>query len=219
MTSPILIITAVESGLGFLLASTILYLVLSRGRKAYHYLFAAFLLICAFWDLGVFLLMIRNTHLDELETIGYLIGVPCGFIPVLIFHFACQYTGRPIKMAIVLGWVLTSIFSILGFFGLYWKVKGVYTYNWGNLFKVAPSVAGNLYMVLWFILNLWASWLLFNGAKKATSRLERRHYLYILTGVLVITFAIVKVGVVMGINIPILLPLGMFLVDVFNASI
>lgn len=43
--------------------------------------------------------------------------------------------------------------------------------------------------------------------------------MYILTGVLVITFAIVKVGVVMGINIPFFLPLGMFLVDVFNAII
>jgi hypothetical protein len=60
---------------------------------------------------------------------------------------------------------------------------------------------------------------LFNGAKRAASRLERRHYLYIASGVLVITFAIVKVGVVMGINIPILLPLGMFLVDIFNAII
>jgi hypothetical protein len=36
---------------------------------------------------------------------------------------------------------------------------------------------------------------------------------------LVITFAAVKVGVAMGINLPFLLPLGMFLVDIFNAII
>jgi hypothetical protein len=219
MVSFIVIITAIESGLGFLLSGLILYLLLSRRRKAYHYLFAAFLFVCLFWDLGTFLLMIRNNHLNELETIGYIIGVPCGFIPILIFHFACQYTGRPFKWAVALGWVLTTIFFVLGFFGLYWKVDGVYIYNWGNLFKVAPSLAGNLYMVVWFVFNLSACWLLFKGEKKAASRLERRHYLYILTGTLVITFAIVKVGVVMGINIPILLPLGMFLVDVFNAII
>jgi hypothetical protein len=213
------IITAIESGFGFLLASTILYLVLSRGRKAYHYLFAAFLFICVLWDLGVFLLMIRNGHLNELETIGYIIGVPCGFIPILIFHFACQYTGRSLKWAVALGWVVTTVFFVLGFFGLYWKVEGVYTYNWGNMFKVTNSMAGNLFMVVWFVFNLSACWLLFKGLKKAASRLERRHYLYILTGFLVITFAIVKVGVVMGINIPFILPLGMFLVDVFNTII
>jgi hypothetical protein len=219
MASPILVITAIESGLGFLLTGVILYLVLSRGRKAYHYLFAAFLFVCFFWDLGTFLLMIRNSHLNELETIGYIIGVPCGFIPILIFHFACQYTGRPIKWAILIGWVVTAIFFILGFFGQGWNVVGVYTYNWGNIFKTASNVGGIFSMIFWFAFNLSACWLLFQGAKKTASRLERRHYLYILTGTLVITFAIVKVGVVMGINIPILLPLGMFLVDVFNAII
>jgi hypothetical protein len=219
MVSSIVIITAIESGLGFLLTSLILYLLLSRRRKTYHYLFAAFLFVCLFWDLGTFLLMIRNNHLNELETIGYIIGVPCGFIPILIFHFACQYTGRLIKWAIVLGWVLTMIFFVMGFFGLGWAVEGVYTYTWGNIFKVPSNVGGIFTMVIWLTFNLSACWLLFNGAKKAASRLERRHYLYILTGILVITFAVVKVGVVMGINIPILLPLGMFLVDVFNAII
>lgn len=219
MASPIVIITAVEFGLGFLLSCLILYLLLSRRRKTYHYLFAAFLFVCLFWDLGTFLLMVRNTHLNELETIGYIIGVPCGFIPILIFHFACQYTGRSLKWAVVLGWVMTTIFFVMGFFGQGWNVEGVYTYNWGNIFKIASNVGGIFSMVVWFAFNLSACWLLFNGGKKAASRLERQHYLYILTGTLVITFAIVKVGVAMGINIPIILPLGMFLVDVFNAII
>ena len=79
MTSSIMIITAIESGFGFLISSLILYLVLSRGRKTYHYLFAAFLLICAIWDLGVFLLMIRNEHLEELDIIGRIAILPCTF--------------------------------------------------------------------------------------------------------------------------------------------
>jgi hypothetical protein len=219
MTSPIVIITAIESGLGFLLSSLILYLLLSRRRKTYHYLFAAFLFLCLFWDLGTFLLMIRNSHLNELATIGYIIGVPCGFIPILIFHFATEYTGRPVKWAVVLGWVLSIVFFILGFWGLGWDVDGVYTYSWGNIFKVKNSIWGISAMVIWMAFNLSACWLLFKGLKKAASRLERRHYQYILTGMLVITFAVVKVGVAMGINIPFILPLGMFLVDVFNAII
>jgi hypothetical protein len=219
MTSPIVIITAIESGLGFLVSSLILYLLLSRRRKTYHYLFAAFLFLCLFWDLGTFLLMIRNSHLNELATIGYIIGVPCGFIPILIFHFATEYTGKPIKWAIVLGWVLSTVFFMLGFWGLGWDVDGVYTYSWGNIFKVKNSVWGILSMVFWMAFNWSACWLFFKGLKKAPLRLERRHYLYILTGILVITFAIVKVGVVMGINIHILLPLGMFMVDIFNAII
>src|SRR5512137_998660 len=109
MASPILIITAIESGLGFLLTSVILYLVLSRGRKVYHYIFAAFLLICAIWDIGVFMLMIRNSHVDELDIIGRIAIQPCSFIPALIFHFANLYTGHPIKWAIALIWGMTAI--------------------------------------------------------------------------------------------------------------
>ena len=219
MSSPIVIVTAVESGLGFLLTSTILVLVLTRGKKSYHYLFAAFLLICAIWDLGTFLLMVRNEHLEELGRIGYIIGFWCVFIPALIFHFANLYTGRPIKWAIGLAWGMCWILWLLSFAGLYWNIQGVYTYNWGNIFRVVPSVLDPWDSVAWFVINLSACWLLFRAAKRATSRLEQRHYRYVAIGCLVITFAIVKVGITIGINIPILLPLGMFLVDVFNAII
>jgi len=132
MPSAIVIVTAIESGLGFLLTSTILYLVLSNGRKVYHYLFAAFLLICAVWDLGTFLLMIRNTHENELGVIGYIIFLMCGFIPALLFHFSNLYTGQPIKWAIVLAWVLTGVLWVLTLLGLVGKIEGVYTYQGWN---------------------------------------------------------------------------------------
>ena len=219
MPSPIVIITAIESGLGFLLTSIILYLVISRGRKIYHYLFAAFLLLCAVWDLGVCLMMIRNAHLNELPIIGYIIALMCGFIPALLFHFSNLYTRQPIKWAIVLAWVLTGILWVLTLLGLVGKIEGVYTYHWGNIFKFTPSVLDPMIMIIWFGFNLWACWLLFRGVKRAKSSLERRHYLYITSGMLVITLAVVKVGVAMGINLPFILPLGMFLLDVFNAII
>ena len=163
--------------------------------------------------------MTRNGHLNELETIGYIIGVPCGFIPVLILHFSCLYSGRPLKWVIIQCWVISGVILVLGLAGLYWHIDGVYTYKWGNIFRVVPGVLDSLGMVAWFGMNLFSCWLIYRGAKRAVSRLERRHYQYILTGILVITFAIVKVGIVMGVNIPILLPFGMFLVDVFNAII
>jgi hypothetical protein len=108
---------------------------------------------------------------------------------------------------------------VLTLLGLVSKVEGVYTYQWGNIFRYAPSVLDPVIPIIWFGFNLWACWLLFNGVKRAKSSLERRHYVYIASGVLVITLAAVKVGVTMGINLPFLLPLGMFLVDVFNAII
>jgi CDP-diglyceride synthetase len=217
--TPIMVITAVESAFGFILSSLILYLILKQRRKLYHYLFAAFLLICAVWDLGVCLLMIRNDHLNELQLIGYIITLMVSFIPSLLFHFSNLYTGKPVKWAILLGWVLTGVLWLATILGLVNKIEGVYTYHWGNIHRYAPSVLDPLIMVIWFGFNLGACWLLYKGIKRARSDVERRHYLYITSGVLVITFAIVKVGVALGIDLPFLLPLGMFLIDIFNAII
>jgi hypothetical protein len=60
---------------------------------------------------------------------------------------------------------------------------------------------------------------LFKGYRRATSPLERRHYLYIISGFLAVTFASVKGLIPMGIDIPFLLPLGMFLNDIFVSII
>lgn len=214
-----MIITAIESGFGFLISSLILYLVLSRGRKTYHYLFAAFLLICAIWDLGVFLLMIRNEHLEELDIIGRIAILPCTFIPALIFHFANLYTGKLIKWAVALVWGSTVAIWVPIIAGVVYRIEGIYAYSWGNIFKVMPSILDPMVFIFWFGINLSACWLLFKGAKRAASRLERRHYIYIISGFLALTFAVVKALVTMGINVPFLLPLGMFLVDIFNAII
>lgn len=215
MTSIIVISTAIESGLGFLLTSVILYLVLSRGRKAYHYLFAAFLLICVIWDLGIFLTMIRNEHVKELDIIGRITILPCIFIPALIFHFANLYTGRLVKWVVALIWGCTGATCVPILAGVFYRIEGIYTYDWGNIFRVVPSVLDPLVFIFWFGVNLPASYLLFKGARRATSQLERRHYLYIASGFLAVTFAVVKALVTMGIDTPFLLPLGMFLNDIF----
>ncbi len=219
MPSPIVILTAVESFFGFLSTSTILYLVLSRGRKTYHYLFAAFLLICAIWDLGTCLMMIRNEHVEELDIIGRIAILPCIFIPALIFHFANLYTGRTIKWAVGLVWGLTAASWVPILAGVSYKIEGVYRYDWGNIFRVAPSVLDPMVFIFWFGINLSACWLLFKSARRAMGHLERRHYLYIIAGFLTVTLAIAKALVTMGVDVSLLLPLGMFLNDIFATII
>ena len=219
MPSFTVIITAIESGFGFLLTSTVLYLVLSHRRKAYHYFFAAFLLICAIWDLGIILTMIRNEYIEELDIIGRVAILPCMFIPALIFHFANLYTGRPNKWAVALVWGLTGAIWATIITGVFYRIEGIYAYDWGNIFRVAPSVLDPMFSIFWFGVNLSACWLLFKGSKRATTLLERRHYLYIISGFLAVTFAAVKGLIPMGIDIPFLLPLGMFLNDIFVSII
>jgi hypothetical protein len=219
MPSAIVIITAIESGLGFILSVAILYLLLSRRRELYHYLFVVFLMICAVWDGGIFFEMIRNDHVNELPVAGRIISLMVGLIPALLFHFACLYTGRKIAWAIILAWVLTFILWVLTVAGLLNNSVDVYSYSWGNIHKYERSFLDPFVIPVWFVFNLWACWLMFLSVRKAKTSLERRHSLYILTGMLVITFAILKVGVAMGINVPFLLPLGMFLVDVLNGVI
>ena len=219
MTSSIVIITAIESGFGFLLTSAILYFVLLRGRKTYHYLFSAFLIICAIWDLGIFIIMVRNHYMEELALIGRISILPCIFIPALIFHFAVQYTGRKINWAVALVWALIGAMWVPIIMGVLYNIDGFYKYEWGNIFRVAPSILDPLVFVAWFGINLSACWLLYKEAKRTSSRLERRHYAYIISGFLALTIAIVKVLVTVGIDAAPLLPLGMFFVDIFNAII
>jgi hypothetical protein len=217
--SPIMVVTTIESALGFILSSFILYLILKQRRELYHYLFAAFLFICTVWDLGVFLLMIRNDHLNELVVIGIIISLMVSFIPALLFHFSNLYTRQPIRWAILLAWVITGVLWLSTVLGFVNTVEGVYTYQWGNIHRYASSVLDPVILIVWFGFNLGACWLMYRGIKRTKSDIERRHYIYITLGMLVITFAVVKVGVTLGINLPILLPLGMFLVDIFNAII
>ena len=217
--SSIVVISAIESGFGFLLTSVILYLVLRHASKSYHYLFAAFLFICVIWDLGILLMMIRNERVDELDIIGRIAVLPCIFIPALIFHFANLYTGKPIKWAIIVVWVATTVTLAPIVAGVIYQVEGYYSYDWGNIFRVVPTVFDPLIFIVWFGINLSACWLLIYNARKTTVLLERRHHFYIIAGLLVVTFAVVKTLVTQGIDLAFVLPLGMFLNDCFATII
>jgi hypothetical protein len=221
MASTTVIVTAISSFLGFLLNIGVMYLVLSRGRKRHHYLFAAILFICAIWDLGIFLTMIRNNYADELVIYGYVVFYPCIFLPALIYHFTGSYLNQVRVKTTILLYAVSVISIVLMALGIPGRLEGVYTYSWGQIFRPdAEMLAGFPITVVFMLAPLLAScWFLYQAYRKETSTLPRRHLAYILTSFLMISFATVKLGVLFDIDVPFLLPAGMIFNDIFAAVI
>ena len=219
MPSVTILVTAITSFLGFLINSFVTCLVLLRGRKKYHYLFAGIPIILAIWDLGIFLTMIRNSFTNELLIYGYVISLPCVFLPALIYHFTCSYLNQPRKKSTIFIWV----YCIIGFIvaGLPGGFEGVYNYSWGNLFRpTSTSLLGTASWLIIFYIFVWLScWFLFRAYKREASPISRRHILYILIGFFVISLANVKIAALYNVDNPWLLPTGMLIIDIFAALI
>jgi hypothetical protein len=194
---------------------------LSRGRKKYHYLFAGIPFILAFWDIGVVLTMIRNNFINELPIYGYIIGLPCAFLPALIYHFTNSYLNKPRKISTIIIWLYCIGGFILMVTGLGGGYDGVYRYSWGNLFRPdTQSLIGTASWIVVFYIFVWLSCaFLFRAYKKETDPLHRRHILYIFISFLVISFANVKILALYNIDSPFLLPAGMLIIDIFSSII
>ena len=213
--------TSVTSFIGFLLNSIVLFLVLSRGRQKYHYLFAGFLFICALWDLGIFLSMIRNSHVNELPIYGNIIWWPCMFMFAIIYTFTCEYLNRPSKKLTIILWAVCTLFFIFGVAGLSGKIVGVYDFSWGHIYRpdsqlLTDNRIGGPILALF---GLTAIWYLFRAYKKESSPLKKRHILYIIISFGIIHLAMSKQAILYGIDIPFLMPTCMFLNDLAAALI
>ncbi len=221
MQSGTVLATSITSLIGFLLNSTILALVLSRGRKLYHYLFSGFLFICALWDLGIFLSMIRNTHVNELPIYGKIIWWPCVFMFAIIFHFTCSYLNQPRKKRIIFIWAASALIFILGVTGLGGKIVGVYNYSWGNIYRPdSMLLMGNLAgLPLAYFFGVSALYFLFRAYKRERSSLKKRHILYILISFFIVHLAVSKVAILYGIDNRYLMPTCMFLNDIAAALV
>jgi hypothetical protein len=221
MPSPILLSTGAASLIGFLLNSTILFLVLRRGRQLYHYLFGGVLLICALWDLGILLAVVRNNHPNELILYGSIINYPCSFLPALVFHFTHAYLGKKRPLVIGALWILGVLSVALGVAGLFGNVRGVYSYSWGNIFRFGDGFSVELIAILtiWILTFGSACGLLYKAYTYERDSLRRRHTFYVFVGLIAIGTAVVKVIVTMGYDLAFLMPLGMFMNDVFSAVI
>jgi len=221
MPSTTVLVTAITSFLGFLIASAVLFLVLSRGRKKYHYLFAGVLLIVAIWDIGIFICMIRNSFSNELPIYGYIISLPCMFLPALIYHFTCSYLNQPRKKSTIFIWAFCIIAFVLSASGIGGKISGVYNYSWGNIFwPDAGVLLGTGFWLLLYYIFVWSScWFLFRAYRREASPITRRHILYILISFLVISLANVKLAVLYNVDNRYVMPAGMLLIDIFGALI
>jgi len=186
---------AISTFLCFLLNSAILFLILSRGRKKYHYLFAAVLALYAIGNLSFFLAMIRNSYLNELPIYASVISVRLFLMVPCIYHFTCSYLNQPRKKSTIFIWVFMVIAVI---FTQLLQTRGegmVITHTeWGN-FWTFPSEAtvlvGLCIAIVFFtcLVFIWsACWFLFRTLQRETSPVARRHLLYILISFLVISF-------------------------------
>jgi hypothetical protein len=213
--------TSITSSIGFLINSVALFLVLSRGRQKYHYLFAGFLFVCALWDLGIILAMVRNSHVNELPTYGYIIFWPCVFLPTIVYHFTCEYLNQPRKKTIIALWAISTVIVILGLSGLAGEIEGAYNYSWGNIFKPDSmlQITSLASLPIWFFF-IWSScWSLFRARQRETSSVKRRHLTYILISFFIISLAIVKTIILYNIDNPFLLPTGMLFNDICGGLI
>jgi hypothetical protein len=221
MASPTVVLTAISSFLGFLLNTVIMVLILRRGRKTHHYLFAGILLLCANWDFGVFLTMIRNDYVNELPVYGYIISIPSPFFMVLFYHFAGVYLNQVKKKTTLVLWVIAFLSSVLMISGLMGKISGVYNYSWGNLFRPDEKMLQALIpSMLLYWLSIGASvYFLSRAFQKEFSPLRKRHMLYIMVSFIAIGLAMIKIFALFDIDNPILLPFGMAMNDIAVAVI
>jgi hypothetical protein len=192
LQSNYLLASAITAGIGFLINSAVMFLVLLRGRQKQHYLFAAVLALYVIGGINIFLFFIRNSHLDELIIYSsvnqaiIVLNFPC------IYHFTCTYLNQPRKKSTIFIWVYAAICVI---FTLHSRITGtmgteVVHYDWGNyIFSDATVRIFSSIVLVIFLAFMWlACWFLFRARRRETSPLARRHMQYILISFLVISF-------------------------------
>lgn len=218
--STVILVTAVVSLLGLLLNLTVLYLIIKRGTYRYHYLFAAIVAICAIWDLGVFLMMVRNPFENEQILYAYVV-LPCIYLPALIYQFTTEFVGLYRPWTIVFLWVSCAVITTLLITGLAGKIVGVYNYSWGNIYRGDQQFALTMMLSapVYYFATISSCWYLYYARQRTHSSLRYRHLTYILASFIALSIALIKVLVVLGIDLPFLLPSGMLLNDLFVALI
>jgi hypothetical protein len=192
--------SAILECLAFLINGAVLFLVLSRGRQKYHYLFAAVLALYAIGQLCFFLYHIRNSHLDELPIYMFvgqattMLTIPC------IYHFTCRYLNQSRKKSTIFIWVYTTIIVIFnGFTVVTGTSPMTITHaDWGNYLEFHGEAKHLIFLSIFLVTSLafiwWACWLLFRARRRETSPLARRHMQYIFISFLVISFLFLTVS-------------------------
>jgi hypothetical protein len=221
MPSNAALATAIIAFLGFLINGVVTFLVLSRGRQKYHYLFAASLLVHAIWDVGLFLIMIRNSFVNEVIIYGLVVSSVLTFLPALFYHFTCSYLNQPRKKSTIFIWAFCAYGPISMLAGIGGRM-GAFHFSWANFpFNFPPvQLAGiTLWIVLSYVFIWYSCWLLFRARQRETSPLRRRHMLYIFVSLLVVSVAYAKIFVAYNIDNRYMIPTGVLFTDIFGTLI
>ena len=230
--SSVIIVTSIASLLGLAINVLVMSVILLKRSRKYHLLFALLLSVAAFWDLGIFLVMVRNDFPDEMLLYQNAIGIPFNMFPALVYHFTTTYLNQPRKKSTIAIYVFCIIGFVLSITGAIRTYSGIYNYSWGNIARWSPvynPILGTItrygpdlpvyWLLVYFFSLLFSCWLLFKARKTETSPITRRHIGYILASFVVFGIAYVKVLLTYGFDVPFLLPLGILLVDSFGAII
>ena len=219
MSSTVVLVTSVTSFIGFIINVLVMLVVLWRGRRRRHLLFAVLLLIVACWDLGVFLMMIRNSYPNEILLYYNIVGIPVLLFPAFAFHFTTAYLDQPRRKLTILiyGYCAFVVIGSLLFPAV--APVAVRSYEWGNVPGTEPTPGLLSWILVYYLSLLFSCWLLIQARKRESSVVARRHIDYILASFVIFSVAQVKLLVVIGVDAPFTLPIGMLLVDLFGALI
>ena len=219
MASTVLTVTAFVSLLGFAINLVVMFVLLTRGRKSHHILFALLLLIAACWDFGIFLIAVRNGYTGEILIYQNIISIPFNLFPAFIYHFTTNYLGKPWRLTTTAIYIYSAIGFITVATGYYQPYIGIYSYSWGNIEKARVDLNNLLWLTVYHASILYSCLLLFQVRRQERSPIMRRHMGYVITSFIVFSAAYSKVLLTYGVDLPLLLPFGILLVDSFGALI
>jgi hypothetical protein len=163
-------------------------------------------------------MMIRNSYPNEILLYYNIVGIPVLLFPAFAFHFTTTYLDRPRRKLTILIYGY-CVFVIIASLTPAAAPVGVRSYERANVPSTEPT-PGLLSWILVYYLSLGLScWLLIQARKRESSVVARRHIDYVLASFIVFSVAQMKLLVVIGVDAPFTLPLGMLLVDLFGALI
>ncbi len=193
------------------------FIVVFRGKGKRRLLFIPLLLITACWDLGIFLVMIRNSYPSEIVLYQNAVTIPVLLYPAFAYHFTTAFLGlsRTKSTVFLYAFSIIALIAVLAVGG----GGGVYNYDWGSVARYELSPLLLIWILAYYLAIGYSCWLLFDACRREPSPVIRRHIGYILAGFIVFCVAQIKILVAIGIDVAFAVPLGMLLTDSFGALI
>jgi len=219
MPSPVVFVTSIVSIMGLIINVLVMAVILSRGRGRHRFLFASLLLIGAFWDFGIFMIMLRNNFPSEVIQYQYIISIPMNFLPAFSFHFTTAYLNQVHKKITIALYAYCFGGFILIITGALKPISGVYEYSWGTIGRNDPTLANLSWLLVTYVTLALSCWLLLQAYRREPLAITRRHIRYILVSFIAFSVAHLKTLLVYGVDVAFLLPLGMLFIDSFGAVI